>query len=87
MFTVLKGGEKLLSGHFVALPSGGSVSFEIVDAGDGNYIIGEIWLDPRGHKVRDKFEGFCKDKSVGTVSCPNNDPVLNCASGSISCGS
>ena len=87
MFIVLKGSEKLLSEHSVTLPGGGSVSFEVVDAGDGSYIVGEIWLDARGHKVRDKFEGFCKDKSVGSVSCPNNDPVLNCGSGSISCGS
>lgn len=70
----------------VLLPDGRTLVIEVV-GDEQNYIIGQFVIEEDGTKVRDKFEGTCGGQSVGSVVCPNNDPVLNCATGSISCAS
>ena len=59
---------------------------EIMQVGENGIMHIGILTDADGSVIVTSACGSCGGKSVGCVVCPNNDPILDCSTGTISCG-
>lgn len=82
-------GYELVSDHVSALPTGGKIVVQIIRAADKGYMVVHGYSDDSDPDVVPELRkacGYCDGVEVGCVSCPGNNPTLNCVTGTISCG-
>lgn len=84
-YTKLSDDKKLLSQNTVILPNGNALVTEVILVGDNDFITGSILLGSDDAVISGTWCGTCSGQSVGCVSCPNNDPVLDCVNRRIYC--
>jgi hypothetical protein len=87
-FKKLGNGEKLVGQSQIDLPNGNRLVTEVIQIDRDSFLIGHVTVAQKdGVVIRGTWCGECAGRSIGCVDCPNNDPVVNCVNGTISCGS
>lgn len=87
--TTLSKDQEISSQNIISLPDGKYLLIQVITQGDSSdYIVAEHILDNSFAPVTTgKYTGSCDGKVIGSVICPNEDPVLNCVNGTIGCAS